>query len=455
MRDKVIRTIVQYGMLQKGDAVLVGLSGGADSTVLLHILCSMREDWGLTVCAAHLNHCLRGTEADRDEAFCRSLCRQLNVPFAAEKADAAGEAKRSGESVEQCGRRLRYAMFEREAGKQGAKIATAHTLSDHVETVLLNLTRGTGLRGLVGIPAVRENIIRPLIECSRAEIERYAAGQGLAFVEDSSNQSRDYARNRVRLDVIPVLESINPGLALAVGRLSGQAREDERFLSGMAEKLLQKTQHPDGYCAKTLLQAPLPVLSRAVIRAAQDAGSGMMEQAHVESMLHVLQKNGKVCLPGGVEAAVQGGMLRFERNMESRKPPEGWHVPFKTGKIVREDGAFITVSLVEETELEKIKNFHKKLLKYYADCDTINFNAEFRTRRPGDRFRPIGRGCSKTLKKLFSESKIPQPQRENTVVLAGDDGPIWVEGFGFDEAVRVTGKTKHALMIEVQRSGVK
>ncbi|MCI8497643.1 MAG: tRNA lysidine(34) synthetase TilS [Clostridiales bacterium] len=277
MRKRVVETIVQYGMVKKGDCVLVGLSGGADSTSLLHVLCSMREEWKITVSAAHLNHCLRGEESDRDEAFCRKLCEQIGVSLTVERADVAKAAKRSGESVEQCGRRLRYALFERESLKNGARIATAHTLSDSVETVLLHLTRGTGLKGLCGIPPVRGNIIRPLIECTRADVERYAADQGLSFVEDSSNRSRDYARNRVRLDVVPVLETLNPSLAQSVSRMMRQARQDEQCLAGLAEEALRKAARQDGYSVSELLNCPDAVLTRAVIEAGRRAGSGMME----------------------------------------------------------------------------------------------------------------------------------------------------------------------------------
>lgn len=447
------KTIARYAMIGEDETVVVGLSGGADSTTLLHVLCSLREKWGITLRAVHLNHCLRGQESERDEAFCRTLCEKLQVPLAVERADVAEEAKQAGESVEQCGRRLRYQMFQREAQKYGAKIATAHTLSDSVETVLFNLTRGTGLKGLCGIPPVRENIVRPLIECTRQEIEQYAACQGICFVEDSTNRSRDYARNRVRLDVIPALIQVNPGLVQAVSRLIRQARQDEQCLSGYAKQALLQTEENSGYSVQKLMEYPVAVRSRAVILAARSAGSGMMEQVHVDSVLHVMQGGGKVSLPGKIEATVQGGVLRFQCKMEICQPPEGWHVPLKIGKITRYDGALLTVSLVEKPELEKIKNFHKKLLKNYADCDTINFNAEFRTRKPGDCFRPMDRGCSKTLKKLFAEAHIPPEQRNGIVVLADMGGPVWVDGFGFDESVRVTEQTKHALTIEVQRSG--
>ncbi|KAA3379260.1 tRNA lysidine(34) synthetase TilS [Akkermansia muciniphila] len=170
-------------MLKKGDSVLVCLSGGADSVSLLSVLRQLSGPWALTLYACHLNHCLRGEEARRDEDFVRALCKEWGVPLTVGREDVGKFAKESGRSVEEAAREVRYALFAKEAGRLGAKIATAHTLSDDVETVLFHVTRGTGLSGLCGIPPVRGNIIRPLLCCTRREVEAYLAEEGLSYVE--------------------------------------------------------------------------------------------------------------------------------------------------------------------------------------------------------------------------------------------------------------------------------
>ncbi len=243
---RAAETVERYDMLPRGSAVLAAFSGGADSSALLHFLCSVRGKRGLRVFAAHVNHGLRGAEADRDEAFVRGVCRAWGVPLFAARVNVRAEAEKTGESEELCGRRLRYAFFEKTAAALGARIATAHTLSDCVETILFNLARGTGLSGLCGIPPVRGNIVRPLIETTRAEVEAYCRENGLDFVTDSTNFSRVYGRNRVRLDVVPALRTINPSLEKAVLREIRLFAADEAFLRGETEKLLARAAVPDG-----------------------------------------------------------------------------------------------------------------------------------------------------------------------------------------------------------------
>ena len=194
MRDKVLTWMHAQEMTQPGDTVVCAVSGGADSVCMLHVLLSLRDTLGITVEAAHFNHHLRGKESDRDEAFVRQLCETLGVHLYVDGGDVQSRAARTHESMEEAARKLRYAFFSSLPGL----IATAHTQDDNLETVLLNLTRGTGLTGLCGIPPKRENLIRPLLPCSRAEIEDYLEKNGLSYVTDSSNLLPDVRRSRPR-----------------------------------------------------------------------------------------------------------------------------------------------------------------------------------------------------------------------------------------------------------------
>ena len=201
LEQQAARTIARYDMLRPGQPVLAALSGGADSVALVCVLRAL----GYAVRAYHLNHCLRGQESERDAAFVHSLCTKLDVPLTLEREDAAAYAAQTGESVETAARKLRYARLSGCAARQGiTRIATAHTADDNLETMLFHLARGTGTRGMAGIPPVRGQIIRPLWTATRAEVEAYLSGLGQDFVVDSSNLSLDYTRNRIRHTVVPL-----------------------------------------------------------------------------------------------------------------------------------------------------------------------------------------------------------------------------------------------------------
>ena len=218
MTDKILSWMRGQCMTQPGDTVICAVSGGADSVCMLHVLLSLRNTLGITVEAAHFNHQLRGEESDRDEAFVRTLCAELGVVLHVDNGDVRARAAKTHESVEEAARALRYAFFSSLPGL----IATAHTQDDNLETVLLNLTRGTGLAGLCGIPPRRERFIRPMLAVSRAEIEAYLAQNGLSHVTDSTNFLPDARRNRLRQSVIPLLKAENPSLCETAFRMCRQ-----------------------------------------------------------------------------------------------------------------------------------------------------------------------------------------------------------------------------------------
>ena len=266
-------------MLLPGDCVLAGLSGGADSVALLHWLCSVKEEYGLAIAAAHLNHGLRGAASDGDEAFCGEICAAWGLPLHTRRANIAEEAKQQGIGMEEAGRRARYAFFEDRARAIGAsKIALAHTLSDRIETFLLNFGRGTALRGLCSIPPTRPitvncQLIRPLISCSRAQIEAYCALHGLAYRTDASNGDDRYRRNAIRQNVLPPLKEALPGLENAARRLFPTLEADEDYLAAEADKLFGASQVRAGeWDAHMLAEAHPALLGRVLRRAVAEAG---------------------------------------------------------------------------------------------------------------------------------------------------------------------------------------
>lgn len=323
--EKVRSVAERHEMLQDGDEVIVGLSGGADSTALLCVLNELKTEYNLKLVAAHVNHGIRGAEADRDEAFCKKLCGKLGIQIYAFHIDIPELAKERGVSEEVAGRDARYEFFTGLAGEKG-KIATAHNAQDTVETMLLNLCRGTGLKGLTGIPPVRfvehkagcrsdetinTMVIRPLIECERTEIEAYLEEIGQDFVTDSTNLEDEYTRNRIRHNVIPELVAVNGNAVGNVMRCISTLKEDSDFLEALAQELIASAGRGAGLDTATLLAAPKPVLSRAVSRYAYDACGRYPEKVHIEKATDMMREGriDQVQIPGGAFIRVEKGIL--------------------------------------------------------------------------------------------------------------------------------------------------
>lgn len=426
MLNTVKHTVQKYGMLCEGDSVVVGLSGGADSVCLLHVLLELQKPMRLQVCAVHVNHGIRGAEAARDEQFCKSLCAKWEIPLTVRRFDVPQLCKSSGESAEECGRRLRYAAFSEIAGET-AKIATAHNADDNAETVLLNLTRGTGLRGLCGIPPVRGQIIRPLLFCTRAEIERYCAENGLDYVTDSTNLCADYRRNRIRHEVLPILKDLNPAVLTAATRLTEGLRQDEEALQNAARAAAEHCKTERGFSAKALRKLPKAVCMRVLKTELQARCGAEITAAHLEAVYALLQSGGSADLPGRVCVCVRNGVLFFSKPLDF----PSWEF------LLSENPAF---PLLAETpagtvQIQKygkkdLQILHKDLLANAVDCAKIRGALVLRSRCGGDRFTDAKRKVTKTLKKWFNEQKIAVGQRNAYPVLASADRVYWLGGFG-------------------------
>lgn len=443
MSLKALDTIAQYKMLDGFSRVLAGVSGGADSMAMLHLLCSLRGKTGLIIFAAHVNHGLRGEEALRDERYVTEICKKWGVPLFVLHADVRGEAKRSGESVEEAGRRVRYEFFARVAGENDAVIATAHTLSDCTETILINFTRGTGLRGLCGIPPVRDGIIRPLIRDTRKETEEYCAQNGIQYVNDSTNFERAFARNKIRLDVLPVLREINPSLEQSVCRLMDNLSVDNAFLSEEAENALLRATTTKGFAVEVLRKLPLPLLSRAVQSAAYRATGMDADTVHIRNMVRLIKEgNARVQLPGGFFAEISHKNFYFYKAIG-----DSFTFPLKDGVYKNQ----IYDIIIKTIEINNSKKINYLCFKNGVDCDKIKGTSVIRGRLPGDAYRPAGRGLAKTLKKLFNEAGVPAGERSSIPCVADEKGLLWVAGFGPDERCKIDEGTKRAFVIEIKR----
>ena len=432
IEKKIGDMICRWNMIPQGCKVVVGLSGGADSVALTHYLLRRKQERGFYLTAAHVNHGLRGEEADRDERFVRSFCSRFGVPLQVLHADVSAMAREKSLGIEECGRDVRYSFFRSLCG-EGGRIATAHTLSDHAETVLMNLAKGTGTKGLCGIPPVRGNIIRPLLGVTRAEVESYCSFFGLDFVTDSSNLSDDCARNKLRLHTVPVFREINPAFEHAVERTTRILRCDEEYFEELAENSLCKAALPGGgYRLDVLRQIPRAVLMRVIVLAAEKEGRTRLGFDHVAAVENVIREGGATVVAGGIRCAVSGNALYFEKRRE--KKTVFWSVPLSHGKANLPDGRSLELRPVDLTVLKKQGEINNLLFNNLINYDTIiNTGGVVRNRRPGDAYCPVGRGVTKTLKKLFNEAKIPIGERSGRALLECGGKIVWAESFGVSQ----------------------
>ena len=416
--------------------ILCAVSGGADSMCLLHLLHSRGRD----VVAAHFEHGIRGEESLRDAAFVQSWCRERGIPCVTGHGDVPAYAREKRLSLEEAARALRYRFLEETAAEQGcAWIATAHNGDDQVETVLLNLTRGAGALGLRGIPPCRGKIIRPLLGVSRREIEDYLEKNAVPHVEDSSNESDDYSRNRIRRRVTPVLREINPGLNEAVGRTARLLAQDEDCLSGLAKEFIDRFYDGESLPGKELLALHRAVASRVIRRLCRQSLS--MEQVEAALALAGSRERKLLHLPGQCLRCEQG-RLYFTQE-ESICLPDRQLVP---GQWVQVPELGLELLAEYGSEGGEVNGLFKT---YRFKCENIGSTLLCGGRKPGDKLRPQGRHCTKSLKSLFLEAGYTQRQRERTLVLRDEKGVLAVLGLAADERVKA-GPDEPVLSIKIR-----
>ena len=412
-----------YDMLPDGARVLCAVSGGADSVALLHLLCAMPE---ISVCCAHFNHRLRGAESDRDEAFVKELCAKLGVPCFIGSADVAAYAAEHGLGIEIAARKLRYEFLERTAQAQGcSRIATAHNADDNAETVLMHLLRGSGLRGLCGIPPVRGNVVRPLLNVPRSEIEAYLAEHGLSHVEDSSNGSDDYTRNRVRHQLLPLLGELNGNAAGNICAAAELLREDEAFLSGLAEAFLMEYREENELPVSALLTLPKPVAMRAL----RSMCGADIARTHLDAVY-------MLCLNRAVRAGADIPGMRVTKEYDSlRFGAAALPEPLPERELL--PGSAVELPEIGKravcTETVLSKEIHNSFNTFCFKRANICGKMTVASRRAGDSVRLAGRGCTKALKKLFSEAGLSAQERLLTPVIYDEAGVAAVCGFGIAE----------------------
>lgn len=445
LRDKVFNFTSKKDLFLAPCHVLLGLSGGADSMALLHVLTHWETP--LTVSAIHIHHGLRGERADKDERFVCAYCAEHDIPLTVVRADVAAVAEQEGLTLEEAGRRVRYEQFEIARCASGADyVLTAHTADDQAETVLMHLIRGCGIDGLTGIPAARDRIRRPMLCCARAEVEEYCALQDIPFVVDETNADRQYTRNDIRHRVLPLLREINPAVNEALLRLSGLALEDAAYLNDVAQRALLSAKCEDGYCADALAKHPTVIRRRAIRLMLRESLIPSFEEAYIvaadEAVAH---RCGTVMLCDGYVFSVEQGVISV-RKAGAQRIPEPIAVE-EFPHSVRFGDFAVTLAKSDVTDV----NVHKLFLQYAIDCDKIEGKLCVRCRRTGDYMHPVGRGVGKSLKKLMNEWRIPAHIRDTYPLLCDEKGVVLVPGYTCGERVTVSEATKHYLVCEMSK----
>ncbi len=438
MKNKFLDTVKRYSMFSPGDSVVVGLSGGADSMCLACLLMECREELQIKISAVHVNHCIRGEEADRDEAFVREFCNNNGIPLTVIREDIPALSQITGESTELCARRIRYEAFDKEGAD---KIATAHTASDRIETFLFNLSRGASLSGLCSIPVVRANIVRPLIAFTRKEIEAYCSENNVSFVTDSSNLTDDYTRNRYRHNVIPELLYINPSFEKNALRCIEILNEENAYIDKLAEESFNLLLCEDG---RLKLSSDVDVcILRRVIAKFFDSHGLCYENVHLS---FICENNGNkfaIVLPGKVKVFSDGKFLAISKEIsESRQPLEEIVFDRNAGVSVVVNGR--RISIVPSSA------FCADAETFFVDAEKLSERLTLRKRQPGDVFRAGKRQYPKQLKKIYNEMKIPAVDREFLYVLCDGQGIIFAENVGVDASRIPDDKSRYFLTIKLE-----
>ncbi|MGB8453395.1 MAG: tRNA lysidine(34) synthetase TilS [Anaerocolumna sp.] len=469
MLNKVQNFINEHNMINKGDRIVVGVSGGADSVCLFHVLIKLTPVYNLTLFVVHINHGIRGEEADEDEAYVKKICDNNNVSFTSVKADVPDIAGRDGLSEEEAGRKVRYEAFEQCIIKNKCnKIAIAHNRNDNAETILFHLFRGSGLKGLTGIPAVRDNIIRPLLGIGREEIENYLKVSGITYQTDRTNLTQDYSRNKIRHQIIKFArEEIN---TKAIDHIV-KAAETLTEIDGYLEKNIKaafgtiityhKKEETYEINIEKLGREDL-VIQKGIIRKIFHQLANQLtdvEALHIELILELTKKQvGKVInLPYGILAVrdYHAIIMKLDSKLKLQEEslckgaanqlnPQELLIP---GDIyLSQTNQILRVKLIK---YKKSMIIPRNGCTKWFDYDKIKNTVSIRTRKEGDFIQIDSAGRRKKLKSLFIDEKVPREKRDLLPLLADGAHIIWVIGGRMSEAYKISEETKVILEINI------
>jgi len=464
LEESVLAFIEAHRLFSPRETVVVAVSGGPDSICLLYTLLALQERLGIRLYVAHLNHQLRGHESDEDAEYVTAVAREVGIPATISSRDVQEHRAQHHQSLEEAAREVRYGFLAEVARACGAsKIALGHTRDDHVETILMHLVRGSGtrgLRGLVPLTSLRTAagsavIVRPLLEITRAETQRYCEQRGLRPRLDSSNLSLSPLRNRIRQKLLPLLRSYNPGISRALQRTSHIAAADMDYLDKTARRILTRISVQEGGSLSLNRKAfnrLYPVMQRYVLPAALESLCGDIrdiEMRHIDKVLLALEKPAgrRLELPGGIMFAIEHDAFIFS-NSRTRLcvPALDGEYPLNIPGQTKLPGWRVTAAL-----LSKMPGNKTNESTAYLDAELTGDYIIVRSLHPGDRFQPLGLAQTKKLGRFMIDAHIPRSQRCNIPIVCAPRGIIWVVGWRLDERFKVTDETRRVLRLQFEK----
>lgn len=446
--EKIIRFVEEHQLIKKGDKILVALSGGPDSIFMLNFLLKFKKKYGIEVGAMHINHMIRGKEADDDEKFCRKLCERFSVQYHAVKKNVPAYAKKSKISVEEAARKVRYDELENVRKKFGYdKIATAHNCSDNAETMFLNLVKGTGLKGLSGIPISRGEIIRPILPITKDEILKSLTKNKISYLIDKSNLSNVYERNFLRNSIFPLLKKqLNPKLEETMFKSSLVLRKQAEVQNSVVEiaaKLVSRSTRKKLEINCTLLKEVTSELWSGVIKLSADRTFLVQTTFNdCKKVMSLIEKQ------SGKSVGISNNLVAVrERNSILIFPkPAGQRTVFaklKVGESVQADEKNLRIEKIGKHEIEYSPNKNIELIA----GDELSDEFVLRTWRNGDRFYPLGLKGSKKVSDFLNDRKVAVSQKSKQLVLTNNNKIIWVVGHGIDDRFKIKNTTRKVLRL--------
>ncbi|MCT4688071.1 tRNA lysidine(34) synthetase TilS [Vallitalea sp.] len=452
MVDKVLNTIQKFNMIDKGDNIIIGVSGGADSICLLHMLCSLKSKLDIDLHVVHVQHGIRGKDADEDAKFVEKFCDERGIVCHVYYFNVKKLAKEKKMSEEEMGRKVRYQVFS-DASKElgGTKIALAHHINDNAETVIMNLLRGTGIKGIGGIRPKRDNIIRPLIECTREEIEKYCVDNNIEYRDDYTNQMEIYTRNKIRHTVIPYIENnFNQNFIANLVNTANLVRSEDDYIDKIVlrekEKIVKIKNKEYSIDTNKFLQLDT-VIKRRLIRNIIGEISSLkdIEYKHINEIIQLADKqvSKRINLPKGLIAKKTYDSIIITNLGENKINDFEYQAENLSRIYIKELNKHLDFRIIEEKKYNIPKNLYTK----WFDYDKIKDNLKVRSRKSGDLIAIKGINGTKKLKKYFIDCKIPKEQRDAIPLLTDGNNIIWVIGYRISEVYKVTASTKKILEV--------
>jgi tRNA(Ile)-lysidine synthase len=464
--EKVWNDICRHGLFKAGDAVVLAVSGGADSMAMLHILCSLRDRLDLKLYVAHLNHMLRGGEAREDADFVRSAADSLGLPCRVGSADVPAVIAREKLSTEEAARKARYDFLHRTARELGAsKIAVAHNADDQAETLLLHLLNGTGLEGLSGMRPLSGAVVRPLLGVRRREIEAFCSDLGIKFRTDSSNKDLTFSRNKVRHQLIPVLTEYNGNVVEVLTRTAEIIRAENDYIERETDIIFKDMVDFTGsglqLCVEDFLDLDT-ALQRRLVRKVFQRLAGFeysLEFGHVERVRDLFlsgQTGKRLDLPQGVMAEKTYSFVVFSTVKEDRNIDSGggeWGPRSLNVPGITEIPAVSVRISAEVFPVEAVRGrvFSAPPEDAYLDLDKLELPLTVGPRKEGDTFQPLGCAGSKKIKKYLIDKKVPQSRRAQVPIVYDSRGIVWVAGFCIEDRAKVTDCTRQVLRLQLRQ----